>query len=434
MSVTGNWWWRLVRRLRLSSGSDRHSRKSHRKATVVRSEPVAIPLTRTCPYSPPPEHPRLREQAPISRVRLPTGAVVWALTRYDDIRAMLADPRFSSDRRRPGFPLLLRDQQPLMGRIRPVLVGMDGPEHRHARRAVTGEFTVKRMAALRPRIQFIVDELIDAMLARPRPVDLVPALALPAPSKVICELLGVPFADHEFFTSRSALLLSRTTSGHERARTVDEVRSYLEKLIAAKARRPTDDLLGRQILRQRADGAVNHDSLVSLAFVLLIAGHETTANMITLGVLALLEHPQALDAIRDEPGRTQTAVEELLRYFTVVEFGTARVATEEVRLGGVRIRAGDGVIGLANTANRDPDVFANPDELDVERATARRHLSFGFGAHQCLGQSLARLELQIVFDTLFRRIPGLRLAVTADELRAKDDAIVYGLSALPLTW
>ncbi|HEY2766450.1 MAG TPA: cytochrome P450 [Pseudonocardiaceae bacterium] len=399
--------------------------------TIEQSVPV-FPLPRACPYSPPPEYRQLRENTPIARVRLASGADAWAVTRHEDLRAMLSDPRFSSDRNHPGFPLLIPG-----GRItldfRPSLISMDAPEHGNARRAVLGEFTVKRIQALAPRIQQIVDDCLDALLAAPRPANLVQALSLPVPSLVICELLGVPYGDHAFFQSRSSQLLRRTTPRLARKTAVDELRSYLDDLVTEKEKQPGDDLLGRQIRRQREDGASDHEELVSLGFLLLVAGHETTANMISLGTLALLENPESLAAIRGDPGKTPGAVEELLRCFTIVEFATSRVAVEDVELGGARIRAGDGVLGLSNAANHDPETFKNPDEIDIERG-ARHHMAFGYGPHQCLGQNLARMELRIVFDTLFRRIPTLALAVPAGDLPFKEDANVHGLYELPVTW
>ncbi|WP_373308708.1 cytochrome P450 [Amycolatopsis bartoniae] len=388
---------------------------------------TTLPITRSCPYAPPEEHRRLREEAPISRVTLPSGREAWALTRLEDVRTMLTDPRFSSDRQNPGFPLLV-DGQRRVTNFRASLISMDPPEHGPARRAVVGEFTVKRMNALRPRIQEIVDEHLDALLAGPKPADLVRALSLPVPSLVICELLGVPYADHDFFQERSGKLLRRTTPPQERAAAVDELRDYLDKLIAQKEQQPGDDLLSRQLEKTQ-----DREELVALGFLLLIAGHETTANMISLGTVTLLEHPEALAAIVEDPAKTPSAVEELLRYYTIAEFAVSRVALEDVELGGVLIRKGEGVITLGNMANRDPEVFDNAYDFDVERG-ARHHVAFGFGAHQCLGQNLARLELQIVFDTLFRRIPTLQLAVPADQLPYKDDANVYGLYELPVTW
>ncbi len=389
--------------------------------------PDALPITRGCPYAPPDEHRRLQQEEPISRVTLPSGMTVWALTRHEDVRAMLTDPRFSSDRRNPNFPLLLEGQR-LNTDFVPSLIGMDPPEHGPARREVVGEFTVKRMAALRPRIQEIVDEHIDAMLAGPRPTDLVKALSLPVPSLVICELLGVPYDDHDFFQARSSLLLSRTASPEDRKRAVDELREYLGGLILAKERAPADDLLSRQLAKSD-----DHEELKSLAFLLLVAGHETTANMISLGTMTFLDRPEDIRTIHEDPSKTPSAVEELLRYFTIAEIATSRVAVADTEINGVTIREGEGVVALGNTANRDPETFDRPDELDLERG-ARNHLAFGFGAHQCLGQNLARMELQIVFDTLFRRIPGLRPAVPLDTLPFKDDANVYGIHEFPVTW
>ncbi|GIH20648.1 cytochrome P450 [Rugosimonospora africana] len=391
-----------------------------------------LPVVRTCPYQPPAEHVRLRESEPVARVTLPSGSSVWALSRLEDIRTMLTDPRFSSDRQHPGFPQFFSGQRPT-GKFGRSLIGMDPPEHGPARRAVVGEFTVRRMAALRPRIQQIVDEHIDAMLAGPRPADLVQALSLPIPSLVICELLGVPYADHEFFQRYSGQLLSRTASTEQRTTAIVELRSYLQDLVARRQEAPGDDLISRQIAQATERGDRTADDVVNLGFLLLVAGHETTANMISLGVMTLLDHPAQLAAMVADQSITPLAVEELLRYFTIAEFATSRVAKENIEIGGVLIRAGEGVIALGTAANRDPAAFVNGDDLDLSRG-ARHHVAFGFGAHQCLGQNLARMELQIVFDTLFRRIPGLRLAGSVDALPFKDDAVVYGLYDLPVTW
>jgi len=395
---------------------------------------AAFPMDRTCPFAPPPAYEDMRAEGPITQVELPSGQIAWALTRMEDIRAMLTDPRFSSDRFNPGFPVTTVDGRPVRrSKMNPSLINMDPPVHGPARRQVVGEFTVKRMRDLQPRIQEIVDEHIDAILAGPKPADLVSALSLPVPSLVICELLGVPYADHEFFQVRSSALLNREAPQEVRVKAVDELQEYLSNLVATKQADPGDDLLGRQVLKQRENGEEDHDSLVSLAFLLLIAGHETTANMISLGTLTLLENPDQLAMIKADPGKTLDAVEELLRYFTIAETATSRVATSDVELAGQLIREGEGVIGLSNSANRDESVFANADTLDIERG-ARHHIAFGFGAHQCLGQNLARMELQIVFDTLFRRIPTLRVAAPVESLPFKHDSSIYGLYCLPVTW
>lgn len=397
---------------------------------------VEFPIARGCPFAAPAEYAQLREQAPISKVRLIGGTHAWWVSGYEEGRAILADPRFSSDRRKDNFPFPSADRSGLK-RFRsqpPSMLGMDGAEHAAARRAVIGEFTVKRLNALRPRIQQIVDRFIDQMLAAgQRPVDLVNALSLPVPSLVICELLGAPYADHDFFQSRTAKMIRRSTPPEDRRRSFGELRAYLDDLITRKESEPGDDLFSRQIAMQREQGTIDHTSLVSTAFLLLLAGHETTANMISLGVVGLLSHPEQLAAIKADPDKTPLAIEELLRYFTIVEAATSRVATEDVRIGGVTIKADEGVIISGLSANWDPGVFENPASLDIERG-ARHHIAFGYGPHQCLGQNLARLELQIVFDTLFRRVPTLRLAVPVDEVPFKTDATIYGAYELPVTW
>jgi cytochrome P450 len=399
---------------------------------VVDQSLPAFPMTRRCPYAPPAEYQEMREQAALSQVELPSGGKAWVITRHEEVRAMLTDPRFSSDRTDPRFPQLVAGARNRSD-FTPSLIGMDPPEHTQARRAVVGEFTVKRMQALQPKIQQIVDEHIDTMLAGPKPVDLVAALALPVPSLVICELLGVPYGDHAFFQQHSGALLRRSSAPEERHTAITALMSYLDELVTAKEQDPGDDLLGRQVLKQRETDTVDHRGLVGLAFLLLLAGHETTSNMISLGTMILLERPEALATINEHPDRTLGAVEELLRYFTIADTVTARLAVEDVEIGGQLVRAGEGVIALGYAANRDPAVFEQPDELDLERG-ARHHVAFGFGAHQCLGQNLARLELEIVFNTLFRRISGLKLAAPAAELMFKDDSVVYGLVELPVTW
>ncbi|RBQ19381.1 cytochrome P450 [Spongiactinospora rosea] len=396
---------------------------------------LTLPIERGCPFAPPTAYERLREQGPINKVRLASGGEAWWVSGHEEGRAVLADPRFSCDKRKDGFPLFTLDAATLR-RLRsrpPLMLSLDGAEHAAARRAVIGEFTLRRLAALRPRIQGIVDHFIDDMLDTDRrPVDLVQALSLPVPSLVICELLGVPYTDHDFFQSRSTMMVGRT-SLEERGRAFAELRAYVDDLVTRKESEPGDDLLSRQIARQRRDGALDHGGLVSLAFLLLTAGHETTANMISLGVVGLLSHPEQLALITADPGRTPMALEELLRYFTIADGVTSRLATEDVQISGVSIKAGEGVIVSTLSADWDPAVFTDPAELDIERG-GRHHIAFGFGPHQCLGQNLARMELQIVFDTLFRRVPALRLAAPAEDLPYKADAVVYGVHELPVTW
>jgi len=374
------------------------------------------------------------EPGPLTKVTLPDGREAWAASRHGDVRAVLTDPSFSADRLHPDFPNPTGRRIQQSGSFKPSLISMDAPRHGPARRAVLGEFTVKRLASLRPRIQEIVDEQLDAMLAiESRSADLVSAFAQSVPSLVICEQLGVPYSDHEFFQSRAKTLLTRSSPQEETMAASEELRGYMDKLVSAKESEPTDDLLGRQVRKHREEGTEDHEALVSLALLLLIAGHETTANMISLGTVALLGQPDQLAALLADPEKTPDAVEELLREFTIAEFVTSRLAVADTVVGGVEVKAGEGVVTLGNAANHDPAVFENPHQLDITRG-ARNHLAFGYGAHQCLGQNLARVELRIAFDTLFRRVPTLRVAVPTAELDFKTDAGIYGLHSLPVTW
>jgi cytochrome P450 len=257
-------------------------------------------------------------------------------------------------------------------------------------------------------------------------------LALPVPSLVICEQLGVPYEDHDFFQSRSTAILSNEITREERDKNFGELQGYLYNLVVTKEENPTDDLIGRQIVKAREAGAYDRTAMVGMAFLLLLAGHETTANMISLGTVTLLRNPEQLEAIKSDPAKTLSAVEELLRYTTITDTVTMRLAMADVELGGQTIKAGEGVAVLGFAANTDPTAFERPEEFDLERG-ARHHVAFGFGPHQCLGQNLARLELQIVFDTLFRRIPGLKLAQSVEELRGKE-AVVYGIRELLVSW
>ncbi|MFC3996011.1 cytochrome P450 [Nocardiopsis sediminis] len=395
------------------------------------AEPPEFPMERAarCPFDPPPALRTRQEEGPLSRVRLWDGSTPWVVTRYAEQRALLADPRVSADITRPGYP----SSAPVTsGKIGFIL--MDDPEHARMRRMVTAPFTIKRVEAMRPAVQKIVDDLIDAMLAGPAPVDLMQAFALPVPSLVICELLGVPYADHDFFQENSKLLISREVAPEERGAAHGRLTAYLDDLMGEKLAAPGDDLLSGLAGRVTA-GELAREDAAAMGVLLLLAGHETTANMIALGTLALLEHPGQLTALResDDPKLVAGAVEELLRYLNITHNGRRRVALEDIEIAGRTIRAGEGLIMANDIGNRDPEVFDDPDRLDIHR-DARRHVAFGFGVHQCLGQPLARMELQVVYGTLYRRIPTLRLAADLEELPFKHDGSVYGVHELPVAW
>jgi cytochrome P450 len=392
-----------------------------------------FPMARAarCPFDPPPQLHAHQEQGPLTKVRLWDGSTPWLVTRYAEQRRLLGDPRVSSDITRPGYPspAPIRDNGGSVG-----FILMDDPEHARLRRMVTAPFAIKRVEAIRARVQRIVDDLITDLLAGPKPVDLVEAFALPVPSLVICELLGVPYADHEFFQLNSKTLIRRSATAEQRGGAFEALHRYLDELLSAKMAVPREDLLSQLAERVRA-GELTQSEAAGMGVLLLIAGHETTANMIALGTLALLEHPEQLTLLRDadDPKVIAGAVEELLRYLNITHNGRRRLALADIELDGQIIRAGEGMIMANDIGNRDPAVFSDPDRLDLHR-DARRHIAFGFGVHQCLGQPLARMELQVVYGTLYRRIPTLRAAVPLEEIPFKHDGSVYGVYELLVTW
>ncbi|MGZ2358975.1 cytochrome P450 [Streptomyces sp. 372A] len=404
--------------------------------TETQSEPqpatVDFPQNRSCPYHPPTGYPSAsRGQRPVSRARLFDGRTVWLVTGHTEARALLSDPRLSSDRLHPGFPFFAPRLAAVEQR-RVELIGVDDPEHNAQRRMLIPSFTVRRTAALRPRIQETVDRLLDAMVAQGPPAELVGAFALPVPSMVICALLGVPYADHEFFEDRSRKLL-RGPGPADVTEAREDLDAYFRDLIERKRREPGDGLLDELIAEQLETGAVERDALVRLAELLLVAGHETTANMISLGTFTLLRHPDQLARLTGGGAdAVPAAVEELLRFLSIAD-GLSRVAVEDIEIGGETLRAGEGVLLSTAVVNRDAAVFESPDELDLGRG-ARNHVAFGFGIHQCLGQNLARAELEIALTALFRRLPGLRLAVEPEDVPFKPGDTVQGLLELPVTW
>lgn len=404
-------------------------------STIDHADTPEFPAPRaaTCPFDPPPAMQALREETRLARVKLPTGQIAWLVTRYADQRALLSDSRVSSDVTRPGYPSPVAIDQSRGAPISFIL--MDDPEHARLRRMVTAPFMIKRIEAMRPGVQKIVDELIDDMLAGPNPVDLVQAFALPVPSLVICDLLGVPYTDHDFFQENSKVLINRDASAEERFSASGRLFEYLDNLIGEKLANPGEDLLSGLVERVR-NGELARSDAAQMGVLMLIAGHETTANMIALGTLALLENPDQLALLRSSSGDPRLvagAVEELLRYLHITHNGRRRVALSDIDIAGETIHAGDGIILANDIANRDPAVFSDPDRLDLTR-DARHHVAFGFGVHQCLGQPLARMELQVVYSTLYQRIPTLSLAASLDKIPFKHDGSVYGVYELPVTW
>lgn len=373
----------------------------------------------------------LRREQPLQRVTLPYGGEAWLATRYQDVRKVFADRRFSRALAvAPGAPRFLPHQPPA-----DAVLSVEGPDHARLRRLVGKVFTPRRVEAMRPLIQSTADRLLDAMEEIGPPADLVEDFSLPFAVSMICELLGVPPEDRKRFCTWSDALL--TTTAHTPAQVRDhmmQMHDYLGGLVAQRRTRPTDDLIGSLVTARDAEDKLTEGELVRLAEAILIAGYETSASQIPNFLYVLFRNPHLLERLRNDHDLIPDAVEELLRYVPIGTVdGFPRTATEDVELGGVLIRAGETVVPSMGAANRDPELFADPEELDLTRSP-NPHLGFGAGPHHCLGAQLARVELQITLTTLFRRYPRLRLAVPEESLAWKAGLMVRGMHTMPITW
>jgi hypothetical protein len=387
-----------------------------------------MPRNRGCPFEPPPTYAQLRDEAPVAPIHMWNGNPAWLITRFDDVRAVLRDPRFSADSGKPGFP----EYTPGLAELsRGWLTQMDAPEHTRLRKLVTPEFSVKRMEAMRPRIAEIIDQLIDEMLDQPQPYDFV-SFTLKVPSMVICEFLGAPYDDHDLVFETVRRCFNHNTPRDEARSAATAFIEYMDRLATSKEREPADDVLGRLAMHVQS-GDLTHEELVDMAAFLVIAGFDTTGNTIALGTVALLEHPEQLADLVADPALVPDAVEEILRYTSIMQGGRRRAAVADVEVAGQLIHAGEGVVASQDSASRDGGAFPYPTRFDLRRK-ARHHVAFGFGPHACAGASLARVELQAVFSRLFGRIPTLQLAVPVEELRFKEDSQIYGLYECPISW
>ncbi|MGC7098729.1 cytochrome P450 [Amycolatopsis lurida] len=404
--------------------------------TDTASIPHGVPTERDAgPFAPASEITRRREARPVSPMIFPDGHEGWLVTGYDAARQLLADTRFSSRQdlgplhepfEIPGMPAATEPSPQTPG----IFIAMDPPDHTRLRRKLTGAFTVKRMKELEERIAEITERQLDELARLTPPVDLVKEFALPVPSLVICELLGVPYSDRDTFQVNSSRFLDTSLPFEEKMDAIGQLNGFLAELVMRKRAAPDEDILSD--LARQEDLSI--EELVGIAFLLLLAGHETTANMLGLGTFALLEHPGQLAELRANPDLMPGAVEELMRYLSVVDIGAIyRYATEDLELGGETIPEGSTVVVSTLAANRDPNRFENPDALDVHRS-ARGHLSFGHGIHQCLGQQLARIEMRAGFAGLLRRFPDLELAIPAKDVKLRTNMRIYGVHELPVTW
>jgi cytochrome P450 len=384
-----------------------------------------------------PSYAELRSTAPVHRVSVPDGRSVWLITRYDDVLAILKDQRFVKDWRDVLTPEQLAQIPPIPPVMEPLSKNMldtDPPDHERLRSLVSKAFTPRLIERMRPRVQAIADTLLDAVQDRSE-MDLIDDYAFPLPIIVIAELLGVPAEDRNNFREWSdAAVSGNTTQEHIEKVLIPHMRAltdYLLTLFEDKRKNPKDDLVSALVQAEEAGDKLSEDELLGMVFLLLVAGHETTVNLIGNGVLALLQHPDQLQNLKEDLSLIKPAVEELLRYDGPVETSTERFASEDVAIGGTVVPRGEMVLVVLAAANRDPERFVDPDALDITRAD-NRHLAFGKGIHHCLGAPLARMEGQIAISTLLQRMPNLQLKGTPESLSWRPGLVLRGLRGLPV--
>jgi cytochrome P450 len=386
--------------------------------------------------NPYPAYARLRAAAPIQRVTLPGDRTVWLIAGYDDVVAALRDPRFVKNQRNTMTAEQLAEVPSIPDAfdiLNQHMLALDPPDHTRLRTLVHKAFTPRLVEQLRPRIQTIADTLLDAVQPRGE-MDLIDDYAFPLPITVIAELLGIPVEDHASFRRWTNILVSGDPSPERMqqiAATMQEFAAYLGQLFARRRAQPAEDLVSQLLRVEEAGDMLNEPELYSMVFLLLIAGHETTVNLIGNGMLALLLHPDQRERLQQTPALIESAIEEFLRYEGPVATTTQRFAREDVAIGGVVIRRGEEVLAVLASADHDERRFSDPDGLDITRSD-NRHLAFGHGVHYCLGAPLARLEGQIAIGTLLRRMPNMRLGVAPEALAWRPGLLIRGLSGLPV--
>jgi len=388
-----------------------------------------LPFERPGVLDIPPRYRELQADEPVARVRTLAGDPAWLVTRHSDVRMLFAHPALGRSHPDPERAARFSDTPLLGGPIGDS--GTERADHRRMRLALGKAFSSHRAEALRPRVQAILDRLLDDLAELTPPADLHEALSFPLPAHVICDLLGVPFDDHEDFRRWSSGALDMRDPAHAAA-SIERLHGYMGRLTEEKRRRPGEDVI-TDMLDADGRGGLTEQEVVQLAAVLLLAGHETTVARIDLGVLLLLSHPDQREMLRQDPSLAPTAVEEILR-MSVPGLGLMpRYASADIEIAGVTIPAGDLVLICTGAANRDAEAFSTPDRFDITRA-GNPHVAFGYGPRFCLGASLARVELQCVFGTLFRRFPSMELAVPVDRLRRRGHVFTGGLVDLPVAW
>ncbi|MEC3982799.1 cytochrome P450 [Amycolatopsis sp. H20-H5] len=371
------------------------------------------------------EYDELPQGRPLTKVTMPSGSKAWLVARHDQIQRLLNDPRMSVQPH-PTFPIRFEAPQEILDMInrdsQSFMVTMDAPRHTTVRQMALPNFTIRRVRKLRARVQELIDTHLDAMEAGGGPADLVRSLAIPIPAQVICELAGIPDEDRAQFQHNAAVLVGTRHSYtmEEKMAANDGLMEHFDRLVTEKQNNPGDDIISHFIVRNRETQEFDHRGLILMTKMLLIAGYEFIVNRIALGTQALLDHPEQLAALRADPaGVALGTVDEVLRYFSLVDEIIARVALADVEIDGVTIKEGEGILVLKGLGDRDPAVYEDPDAFDIHR-DARDHLAFGYGIHQCLGQHVARLVLELCLATLVTRFPNLHLVETGEPIQLVD--------------
>ncbi len=391
----------------------------------------ALPIERASLFSLPSDLSAWREQEPVKRISIWGGRrEPWLVSSLELARQVFGDERFSANVSREGFPGIRVDDPP---RPPGYLQNLENPRHGEIRKMMTGQFTFQRIEAMRPEIERLANAVMDEFVAGPRPADLYHDFALVVPSLVICGLLGVPYSEHERFQALSRQFLTTSATPQGAAAALAGLAALIEPVLDDRGERPASDVLSALAARIEA-GEMTRDEALGMSLLMLHAGHDTTSKTLTLATILLLDHPEQRQAMFADPAVFANGLEEILRYTSAIHVGLRRIATEDVQVGDVLVRAGEGVIVASHAANRDARMFENADELDVHRANARHHVGFGFGVHQCLGQRLARMELSIAIPLIFERLPGLRTVLPTDQLDLMLTESIYCVQELIVDW